>query len=81
MLLEFLGNLDNTTHYSQRNTELDIFCHHAPLGLQFPDMFNYPSARSFEHLCKNDTFSKIMQTSAGGYRNQVWAPYQDETYL
>jgi len=75
---EVLGSLDNHTYYNSRNTEFDIFCYHAPLGLEFPDMSAYSLERNLGYHCKNDTVSKIMQTLANGYRNQVWARYQEE---
>ena len=78
---EFLGSLDNHTYTNSRNTEFDIFCYHATLGLEFPDMSAYSSARNLGYYCKNDTLLKIMQTFANGYRNQVWARYQDESLM
>ena len=80
---EFLGSLDNHTYTNSRNTEFDIFCYHATLGLEFPDIsaYSYSYASSIEYHCKRDTVTKIMQTFANGYRNQVWARYQDESLM
>jgi len=76
------GGLDHhaNSYYNGTNTELDIFCYHAPLGLNFPKTSKFSLARTSEHFCEDDTFAKVAQIFAEGYREQVWAQYQGEIY-
>ena len=63
------------------NTELDVFCHHAPLGLSFPAMTYYDSARYMTSHCKNTTYDAVLASFADAYRKKIWARHQNETEL
>jgi len=69
-----------SSYYNGTNTELDIFCYHAPLGLNFPKMSKFSLAQTSDSFCEDDTFSKVAQIFAEGYRGQVWAQYQGDIY-
>ena len=75
---ETLGSLSDG---SDENTDLDVFCHHAPYGTQLPDMSAYDSTKVLEGYCKHDTMTKIMRTFARGYRKQVWAKFHGDVFL
>merc|ERR1719354_759620 len=77
-----IGGFDHyaSNYYNGTNTELDIFCYHAPLGLNFPKMSKFSLAQTSDSFCKDDTFSKVAQIFAEGYRGQVWAQYQGDIY-
>merc|ERR1719354_835865 len=80
-ILRWFDIFSNLSDGTDDNTELDVFCHHAPYGLQLPDMSDYGSTKEIEYWCKNDTATKIWQTFARGYRKQVWAKFHGDVFL
>ena len=72
-----IGNLSG----NGTNTMLDVFCRHAPLGLNFPAMTDYDSARYVTSHCKNTTYDAVLASFTDAYRKKVWARQQNETNL
>lgn len=56
--------------YRSYNT-LNVFCHHAPLGLPFP----YPTFIGFYNACENELGDLLRSALADFYRSHVWAPH------
>lgn len=49
--------------------DLDVFCYHAPLGLEFP----YPSSELFDEACDESFSNDFRNELAEFYRLYIWA--------